>query len=259
MIKLTTNLSAPLTELLQDDPVLVDGLEIGPWLSLEELRAARQQLPDMPFTFHGGNLLLQVGSPGILQRARDYVEATASPWASMHLFIWPYWMARILYRVSIPLPRPDPRQQVARLIRQVHQLQAALPVPVTLENIEFVPSRKFIDHIQPALIRHVLDETGCALLLDLGHARVAAAELDIPARDYLLQLPLERVIQIHISGPRIKNGRLFDAHQTLQDEDYDLLQFALQHTRPQVLTLEYIREKAALRQQLAQLRQLITP
>ena len=77
-------------------------------------------------------------------------------------------------------------------------------------------------------------------------------------RDYLLQLPLERVVQIHVSGPRIKNGRLFDAHDTLQEEDYALLEFALQRTQPRVLTLEYIREKTALHEQLLRLREMIT-
>ena len=196
MIHLTTNLSDPLLDLLRDSPTLVDGLEIGPWLSLKDLRAARQRMPGLPFYFHGGNLLLKVGWPGVVSSAQAYVQASASPWASMHLFIWPYWMAWLMVRYpAIRLPRPNPERETRRLIGQVRRLQRALPVPVTLENIEFVPSRKFIDHVQPALIRRVLEQTGCDLLLDLGHARVSAAELGMPERDYLLQLPLERVVQ----------------------------------------------------------------
>lgn len=256
---LTANPSDALTPLLRHNPRLVDGLEIGPWMRLAELRVLRRELPDMPVYFHGGNLLLKVGWPGVTATAQAYVQASGSPWASMHLFIWPYWMAWLMYRYPIRLPRLNPERETRRLVWQIRRLQRALSVPVTLENIEFVPSRQFIHHVQPALIRRVLEETNCQLLLDLGHARVAAAELGLPERDYLRQLPLERVVQIHVSGPRIKNGRLFDAHDTLQPEDYALLEFALGYTRPAVLTLEYIRDSETLGEQLANLRRLITP
>lgn len=259
MTTLTTNLSQPLLELLATEPSIVDALEIGPWMRLGDLRAHRRQLPGMPFHFHGGNLLLKVGWPGVVRSAQAYVQASASPWASFHLLIWPYWMVWLMFRTSIPLPRPNAELETRRLIWQVRRLQRALPVPVTLENIEFVPSHRLMDHIQPALIRRVLEDTGCRLLLDLGHARVAAAELGMGEREYLLALPLERTVQIHVSGPRMKNGRLFDAHDSLQEEDYALLEFALQHTRPRTLTLEYIREKPALRGQLLRLRALLNP
>lgn len=259
MIQLSTNLSDPALDLLRENPAAVDALEIGPWLPLKKITPQRQALPGMPIHFHGGSLLLKVGLPGVLQQAQEYVRLSGSPWASFHLFIWPYWMAWLLYRYRVRLPRPNPERQTRRLIGQIQQMQCALSVPVTLENIEFVPYPQFIDHVQPALIRRVLEQTGCRLLLDLGHARVAAAELGLAERDYLLQLPLERVAQIHVSGPRMKNGRLFDAHETLQEEDYALLEFTLQRTQPQVVTLEFIRNQADLKAQLERLRALLTP
>ena len=38
MIKLTTNLSDPLLELCRDGKVLVDGVEVGPWFSVRQIR-----------------------------------------------------------------------------------------------------------------------------------------------------------------------------------------------------------------------------
>jgi hypothetical protein len=102
----------------------------------------------------------------------------------------------------------------------------------------------------------VLAQTGCGFLLDIGHARVSAENLGLDARDYLQCLPLERVVQVHTSGPRRVDGRLVDAHQPLQEEDYDLLEFTLAKTHPQVVTLEYIQEAGALREQLERLRNI---
>jgi uncharacterized protein (UPF0276 family) len=49
---------------------------------------------------------------------------------------------------------------------------------------------------------------------------------------------------------------LSDAHQPLLKDDYDLLEFILAKTHPQVVTLEYIQEADALREQLGRLRSI---
>ena len=98
---------------------------------------------------------------------------------------------------------------------------------------------------------------GVACLLDIGHARVSAATLGADVHGYLADLPLERVVQIHVSGPRMRDGRLVDAHEPLEDADYALLDWVLARTQPQVVTLEYIREREALSRQLGRLRERI--
>ena len=75
--------------------------------------------------------------------------------------------------------------------------------------------------------------------------------------DYLMRLPLERVRQIHVSGPRPRYGVLVDAHEPLQEEDYGLLQNLLDVTTPRALTLEYDRNEDALKKQVSQLRDIL--
>ncbi|MEO7911118.1 MAG: DUF692 family multinuclear iron-containing protein [Roseiflexaceae bacterium] len=70
-------------------------------------------------------------------------------------------------------------------------------------------------------------------------------------------VPLDRVRQLHISGPRLRDGVLFDAHEMLLNEDYALLEWVLRRTKPQALTLEYNREEAELGAELARLRVLL--
>jgi uncharacterized protein (UPF0276 family) len=55
----------------------------------------------------------------------------------------------------------------------------------------------------------------------------------------------------------MRKGRLVDAHEPLQDVDYALLDFVLENTHPQVVTLEYIRERELLRDQLFRLRSIL--
>lgn len=106
-----------------------------------------------------------------------------------------------------------------------------------------------------ALIRRILDALDANLLLDLAHARVAAAFHPMDVRTYLTLLPLERVRQIHLSGAREVDGILQDAHETVSEADYDLLRWVLPRTRPEIVTLEYYRDdRPALKEMLVRLR-----
>jgi uncharacterized protein (UPF0276 family) len=56
----------------------------------------------------------------------------------------------------------------------------------------------------------------------------------------------------------MRGGRLVDAHEPLSDRDYALLEHVLARTQPEVVTLEYIREREALREQLCRLRSILS-
>jgi uncharacterized protein (UPF0276 family) len=257
-IQLTADLSDPLLELVRDAEVPIDGVEVGPWFSVRQIRRYREALPGLPFCFHGGDLIERVGLiPGAVSRIAAYQRCTGSPWVSMHITMWLPGMVWLMLRHGWRMPLPNVERATRRYIRQVERLARSIQVPVILENTPPFPFAGYDFEVQPARIREVLEKTGCGLLLDLGHARVAAAAWGIEVRDYLGDLPLERAVQVHTSGPRMRDGRLVDAHEPLQEIDYALLDYVLARARPQVVTLEYIREREALREQLVRLREVL--
>ena len=84
--------------------------------------------------------------------------------------------------------------------------------------------------------------------MDIAHARVAAWHRGEPVEQYLVGLPLERAMEVHISGPRMSDEGLRDRHMALTEEDYTLLTFVLNHApNVRLVTLEYVgrREKTA--------------
>lgn len=258
MIQLTTNLSDPLLELLREGEVPIDGVEVGPWFSVRQVRGYRQALPGLPFTFHASNMIDRVGLvPGALSRIVTYQRCTESPWISVHVTLWLPGMVGLMLRYGWRMPLPNVERATRRFVWQVQRLQRSLPVPVILENTPPFPFPGYDFEAQAPRIREVLDQTGCGFLLDIGHARVAAATWGMDVRDYLRDLPLARVVQVHVSGPRMCEGCLVDAHEPLQEVDHALLDFVLSRARPQMVTLEYIREREALREQLVRLRDLL--
>jgi uncharacterized protein (UPF0276 family) len=255
---LSTNLSPALLQLLKTEAVLIDAIEVGPWFSVDQLREYQEQLSDWQFYFHPSNWTSSRAlSSRSIHRLNTYLQITQSPWASVHIAMLPMSYVKLAMRYGIYLPPPPVKLAISRLIKQVKKLQSKIAVPVILENMPAFPTRKYFFESDPGVICRVLAETGCQFLLDLSHARVAAAVQGVSVREYLLQLPLARVVQIHASGPRERDGVLYDAHEPLTSVDYELLAWVLERTQPQVLTLEYFKDKDQLREQLAQLARMI--
>jgi uncharacterized protein (UPF0276 family) len=230
----------------------VDRLKAAEWMDDDELDAVRAQRP----------VVLHVSEGVLWPRSRRWAAAQArvanrvdAPWVSVHLDIG--WT---LLAYHWPGPAPIPRALAKRwAVRSVRRLQKASALPVLVENMPRWTRSRPAYVVDPAFIAAVVEESGCGLLLDLAHARVAAHYQDEPVRDYLARLPLDRLLEIHVSGPRPRptDGRLIDAHQPLLEVDYDLLAWVLERSSPRAVTLEYTQDREQIKAQLVRLRALL--
>ena len=135
MIQLTANVSDALIELMRDDEPPIDGVEVGPWFSVRQILKYRRTLPELPFYFHGSNLIERVGLiPGTIPRIRAYLLTTGSSWLSMHITMWLPGMAWLMLQHGWRLPLPSPERATRRLIRQVKRLTRAINVPAIRTN-----------------------------------------------------------------------------------------------------------------------------
>lgn len=184
--------------------------------------------------------------PGVLSTTREVLARTEAPWLSVHLG---FASAAVAAERDAMVPRSPvlPRETVREsIVTNARELAAALPVPLLLENLDYWPTGAYEYVSEPAFIADVLEAAPVELLLDLAHAQVAAARLGIPIDDYLALLPLRRVRELHVSGPRLVEGTLCDAHEPLLEEDYRLIALVLREARPQAVTFEYHGDDAAV-------------
>lgn len=231
----------------------VDCLKAAEWMDGGQLAAVRAQRP----------VLLHLDAGAIWPWSRRWAvglaawaERAGTPWLSVHLDLgWTF----LAYRW--PGPPLIPRAlALPWALRSVRRLQAVGSVPIAVENIPRWTRSRPAYTADPAFISRVVAETGCGLLLDLGHARIAAHFEGEPEHDYLARLPLDRVVEIHVSGPRpgpYPDGRLVDAHQPMLEVDYALLAWVLDRSAPRAVTLEYSKDSAQIVAQLARLRALL--
>jgi uncharacterized protein (UPF0276 family) len=112
-------------------------------------------------------------------------------------------------------------------------------IPYLADNDEFLRAGS-----EPSLIRQVIEQTGCGLLLDLSHARIAAHYMGLDAQQYIEQLPLDRLRELHLTGIGHNNGKL-DDHMPFTADDWPITEWAMHRIargdwpRPDLVALEY--------------------
>lgn len=257
-IALTANLSEDLIELIQSDAVQIDAVEVGPWFSVEQIRQFQQRLSGCDFRFHNSNLVSRLKwLPDRKNSLHEYLQCTNSPWLSIHYALLPPGYVWIAARLGWYFPSPNPTYLAKRFVGRIKRLKELTGLPVLLENMPSFATHKYAFEVAPDHIRDALEQTTSGLLLDIAHARVVASVFELDVYEYFRRLPLEKVRQIHLSGPRRRNGYLYDAHEDLQAEDYLLLEWVLAHSKPEVVTLEYFKNRKRLYDQLIRIQEII--
>ncbi|MFZ5354853.1 MAG: DUF692 family multinuclear iron-containing protein [Bacillota bacterium] len=120
-----------------------------------------------------------------------------------------------------------------------------LTIDILIENLPYTPyyeknNSRIIKHsVSPRLINELCIEQEVGLLLDIAHAKVSASGLSIPVKEYLDALPLDRVREVHVVGTRDTVDGLRDSHLEMDKEDYEILEYVIQRSNPEIVTLEY--------------------
>ncbi len=236
---------------------LVDVVEVDGWA----LDQPAFRLPPGPRLIHNLDLDFTLTQPGViddawLARCERAVERVGAPWFSLHLG----FSAERVQFVDHLMPRApvlDRATCFARVVEPLQRIQAGLSVPLLVENMDYCPEGAYEHVCDPAFIAEVVDAVGCGLLLDLAHLQVSADWLGLDPVAYLDRLPLDRVVEVHVSSPRPLGERLDDCHHHLLPRDYALLRALLDRCDPAVVLLEYRRDQSLLLEQLIGLRAML--
>ncbi|BDH56265.1 DUF692 family multinuclear iron-containing protein [Tsukamurella sp. PLM1] len=110
------------------------------------------------------------------------------------------------------MPAPRTAEALDVLVENVRAAQAALPVPLALENIAALFAWPEDAYDEPAYLRELVDRTGVRLVLDLANVYASCTARGADAADELRRYPLEAVAYVHIAGGRFDRGLYLDTH-----------------------------------------------
>lgn len=249
-MKFAINYSTQAAELLSEGQIEIDRFKCPNWPDMIHEASSYR-----PVAVHFG---LQAGSGKLKDSNWEPIShllaETGTPYVNLHLS-----PTREDYPdFPIETPEPDQFQQVVKnLIDDVRAVVEQFGAErVIAENVPYSgeAGKVLRPAVEPAVIHQVLEKTGCGLLLDISHARIAAHHLEIDAHTYMSQLPVERLKELHFTGLHGMNGRLQD-HLSILETDWPFLEWVMERiqqgewARPWMLALEYggIGEKFAWR------------
>jgi uncharacterized protein len=209
--------------LLEQHPELFDVIEVEPqatWLATRDAKHPYRIVEDVLehiAQLPGRKLVHSVGTPiggtvrpdpAQFELLRQTIERFDSPWASDHLS----FNHTSEFNTGFFLPPRQTVEGVEAVVRSIHDLQKALPVPLAVETgVNYLRPRS--DEMDDgAFVAAVVEAADCGLLLDLHNIFANALNGRQPLEAYVSQLPLDRIWEIHIAGGMELDGFWLDAH-----------------------------------------------
>ncbi len=211
-----------------------------------EDRFKRVLASGVPLIPHGVNL--SIGSDGwrdlaLMRELKSLFTEINPPWFSDHISCT--YIDGIYTQDLIPVPFT---RQAARVITDnIKWLQDYFQLPFLIENPSYYTKLIEPEMSEAEFINLVLTEADCGMLLDVNNVYVNSVNHNYDARKFILELDLERVVQVHIAGhlegyQSSLTGQeiaILDTHgEGIKTEVYDLLLLLLEHTDVNAILLE---------------------
>ncbi len=154
---------------------------------------------DYPLSLHGVGLSIGSDEPldgAHLRRVATLVHRYEPGLFSEHLA----WSSHGGAFFNDLLPVPYTARTLQRVCEHLDQVQESLGRQILLENPSTYVAFAQSTYAEPDFIAEVARRSGCALLLDINNVYVACTNQGWSPQEYLEQLPLAQVRQIHLAG-----------------------------------------------------------
>jgi uncharacterized protein (UPF0276 family) len=192
-----------------------------------------------PVVMHG--VSLSIGSSDALNteylKKLKTLAAEINPlWISDHLC----WTGINGLNTHDLLPVPLTDESLKHICRRIDQVQDFLGRPFVFENPSTYLTFKQSTIPEWDFLRHMTEETGCLLLLDVNNVYVSGFNNDFDAAHYIRQIPHERVVQMHLAGHQHCGDYIIDTHDRRVSTDvWELFSLAWQLTGGAATLLEW--------------------
>lgn len=182
---------------------MVDGGK--PLENLERIMA------DYPVVMHG--VTLSIGGSAeldwdYLKKLKALARKTKTPWVSDHL-CWGQ-LPGAHYHDLLPLPYT--RQVIDYVAERARIVQDYLEVPFALENLSSYIAYQADEMPEWEFYSAVVEKAGIYMMLDVNNIYVSSRNHGFDPKTYYQNIPLERVLQIHLAGHSDHGDYVLDTH-----------------------------------------------
>lgn len=192
------------------------------------------------YTVNCHGLSLSIGGPdeldwAFLKKIKQFLNTHNIQIYSEHISYSQYDNAH-LYDL---LPIPFREDAVKHIVNKIKQVQDYLEMPLVLENVSYYQTIA-AEMTEAQFISAIVNESDCQLLLDVNNVYVNAFNHGYNAKDFINELPLEKVAYMHMAGHlQVSEDLIIDTHgHDIIDPVYELFDFAVSKINPVPVLLE---------------------
>lgn len=142
----------------------------------------------------------------------DRIKTLARELEPMHISDHLCWTSHRSHHAHDLLPLPYTEEAVRHVSRRIRDIQDYLEAPLVVENVSSYLEFAALSLREWEFLTAVTEESGSQILLDLNNIHVSHCNNGTDAGEYLDNIPLERVAEIHLAGFEPRDGYLLDAH-----------------------------------------------
>lgn len=198
-----------------------------------------QILAHYPVVLHG--VSLSIGSPDpldftYLKKLKELARKTKTPWFSDHLC----WGRLPGAHYHDLLPLPYQKEVVSYVAERLRIVQDFVEVPFALENVSSYAEFRSDEMSEWEFYTSVVESADVFMMLDVNNIYISSRNHGFSPQEYIRNLPLERVIQIHLAGHSSYEGFCLDTHDyPVHDEVWNLYAQVYPHTQHASTLLEW--------------------
>lgn len=171
-----------------------------------------------PVVQHG--VSMAIGSPdpldfNYLKKLKALTRRTKTPWLSDHLS----WGRLPGAHYHDLLPLPYTQEVIDYVAERAHIVQDYLEIPFALENLSSYVSYNHDQMPEWEFYSAIVEKADIFMMLDVNNIYVSSRNHNFDPKDYYNNVPLDRVIQIHLAGHTDKGTHVLDTHDNrVRDE-----------------------------------------
>lgn len=180
-----------------------------------------------PIVMHGVALSIGTVDPlnsEYLQKLKKLIRFIKPAWITDHLC----WTGIAHKNSHDLLPVPYTEEALKHITQRIREVQDFLEMPIGLENPSTYLEFKSSNIPEAEFIARMAEGSGCNLLLDVNNVYVSSYNHRLDPKAYIDTLPLDKVIQIHLSGHSNMGTHIIDTHDNyVVDEVWALYRYTL--------------------------------
>ncbi len=171
-----------------------------------------------------------------MKRLKELVKRTKTPWLSDHL-CWGSVDGRYTHDL---LPMPYTFEAARITAQKIRDARDFLEVPIAVENVSSYAEFHASEMTEWEFLTEVVERADCGILLDVNNIYVSSRNHSFNPREYLDNIPVERVAQIHIAGHSKYKKYILDTHDhPVIDPVWKLYEHAIRIAGPTATLLEW--------------------